>query len=228
MKLQVQLTPVAIAAARRLADRLYGGHSSARLDYSLIPTVVFAHPPIATVGMTEAEARAAFGEQDVEVRPVPAGGQSADSLHADRAPQGAATGVFVVAQVFEGTSVNCIYGPWQVAPEEKPKTFVKLVCRKSEKNKVLGLHVVGMGADELMQGFAVAIKMASFHLAFSVSLSLYISLRRLGKARGQRSSWRFPKTRGMGLFAFLFREPGRPTWITASPYILRLPRKWLL
>lgn len=57
---------MAIAAARRLADRLYGGFPSARLDYSLVPTVVFAHPPIATVGLTEAEAKETYGEEDVQ------------------------------------------------------------------------------------------------------------------------------------------------------------------
>ena len=50
------LTPVAIAAGRRLADRLYGGMQDRRLDYSMIATVVFTHPPIGTVGMTEEEA----------------------------------------------------------------------------------------------------------------------------------------------------------------------------
>jgi len=53
---QAALTPVAIAAGRRLADRLYGGMQDRRLDYSMIPTVVFTHPPIGTVGLTEQEA----------------------------------------------------------------------------------------------------------------------------------------------------------------------------
>jgi len=58
------LTPVAIAAGRRLADRLYGGMQDRRLDYSMIPTVVFTHPPIGTVGLTEKEAREEFGQPD--------------------------------------------------------------------------------------------------------------------------------------------------------------------
>lgn len=92
-------------------------------------------------------------------------------------------------QVFEGTSVNCIYGPFQIPPEEKPKTFVKVVCRKSRKNKILGLHVVGKGADELMQGFAVAIKMV---MITSFFLSMFPLL--LRRAKGAL------KTRDAGFF----------------------------
>jgi glutathione reductase (NADPH) len=57
------LTPVAIAAGRRLADRLYGGMRDRKLDYRCIPTVIFTHPPIGTVGMNEDEARAEFGDE---------------------------------------------------------------------------------------------------------------------------------------------------------------------
>jgi glutathione reductase (NADPH) len=59
------LTPLAIAAARRLMDRLYGGRE-ARLDQNDVPTVVFSHPPIGKVGLTEVEARAQHGD-DVHV-----------------------------------------------------------------------------------------------------------------------------------------------------------------
>ncbi len=59
----MQLTPVAIAAGRRLADRLFGGQPERRLDYDNIPTVIFSHPPIGTVGLTEAEARGRHGEE---------------------------------------------------------------------------------------------------------------------------------------------------------------------
>jgi glutathione reductase (NADPH) len=51
------LTPVAIAAGRRLADRVFGGDADARLDYDAIPTVVFSHPPLGTVGLSEDRAR---------------------------------------------------------------------------------------------------------------------------------------------------------------------------
>jgi glutathione reductase (NADPH) len=56
------LTPVAIAAGRRLADRIYGGMEGRHLDYDNIATVIFTHPPSATCGMTEAAAREAHGD----------------------------------------------------------------------------------------------------------------------------------------------------------------------
>jgi glutathione reductase (NADPH) len=56
------LTPVAIAAGRRLSDRLFGGLPDSKLDYDNIPTVIFSHPPIGTVGLSEAQARAKFGD----------------------------------------------------------------------------------------------------------------------------------------------------------------------
>jgi glutathione reductase (NADPH) len=56
------LTPVAIAAGRRLADRLWGGMEGRKLSYEYIPTVVFGHPPLGTVGLTEPQARVQFGE----------------------------------------------------------------------------------------------------------------------------------------------------------------------
>lgn len=64
---RAQLTPVAIAAARRLSDRLYGGMSDRKLDYNLIPSVVFSHPTIGTVGLSESEARETFGDDAVKV-----------------------------------------------------------------------------------------------------------------------------------------------------------------
>jgi len=57
------LTPVAIAAGRRLSDRLFGGQSGRHLDYSNIPTVIFSHPPIGTCGLTEPEAREQYGDE---------------------------------------------------------------------------------------------------------------------------------------------------------------------
>ena len=64
---RVQLTPVAIAAGRRLADRVFGGQSGRHLDYEYVPTVIFAHPPIGTVGLTEPEAHARYGAANVTV-----------------------------------------------------------------------------------------------------------------------------------------------------------------
>jgi len=61
------LTPVAIAAGRRLAHRIFGNEPDSKLDYSNVPTVVFSHPPIGTIGLTEAEARAKYSEREIKI-----------------------------------------------------------------------------------------------------------------------------------------------------------------
>lgn len=117
------LTPVAIASGRRLADRLFGGQRDARLDYENIPTVVFSHPPIGTVGLTEEQARETYGD-DVEIylrRFV--------DLHYSLTPR-------------------------------KPKTTVKLVTVGRDE-RIVGIHVIGLAADEMIQGFAVALRMGA-------------------------------------------------------------------
>ncbi|KAG2190350.1 hypothetical protein INT46_003204 [Mucor plumbeus] len=66
---KAELTPVAIAASRKLSDRLFGGpqFAQSKLDYFNIPTVVFSHPTSGTVGYTEDEARAKFGESNIKI-----------------------------------------------------------------------------------------------------------------------------------------------------------------
>ncbi|RHY07746.1 hypothetical protein DYB25_004967 [Aphanomyces astaci] len=122
-----ELTPVAIAAGRRLADRLFGGEPDACLHYHQIPTVVFSHPPIGTVGYTEPDAVAKFGPSNVKV--------------------------------YTSSFVNLFYS--MLAPENKPKTAMKLICVGKEET-VVGMHVAGMGADEMIQGFGVAVKMGAY------------------------------------------------------------------
>ncbi|NXC26274.1 GSHR protein, partial [Campylorhamphus procurvoides] len=118
------LTPVAIAAGRKLAHRLFEGKQDSRLDYSNIPTVVFSHPPIGTVGLTEEEAVAAHGRENVKIY---------------------------------STSFTPLY---HAVTQRKVKCVMKLVCVGKEE-KVMGLHMQGMGCDEILQGFAVAIKMGA-------------------------------------------------------------------
>jgi glutathione reductase (NADPH) len=117
------LTPVAIAAGRRLADRLYGGMEGRHLDYRLIPTVIFSHPPIGTVGMTEDEARARHGD---------------------------------AVKVYTSTFTAMFYA----LGDMKRQTSMKLIT-VGEEERVVGCHVIGEGADEMMQGFAVAIRMGA-------------------------------------------------------------------
>ena len=117
------LTPVAIAAGRRLADRLFGGKPERKLDYENIPTVVFSHPPIGTVGLTEDEARETHGD---------------------------------AVKVYQ-TRFTSMY---HALTERKVKTAMKLVT-VGAKEKVVGCHIIGPGADEMLQGFAVAIRMGA-------------------------------------------------------------------
>lgn len=119
-----ELTPVAIAAGRRLADRLFGGMSDRRLDYHNIPTVVFTHPPVGTVGLTEAEARTRYGDDRIKVYT---------------------------------SHFNSLYNG---VLDDKQPTDMKLVCA-GDNEQVVGLHVIGEGADEMTQGFGVAVRMGA-------------------------------------------------------------------
>ena len=132
---QAPLTPVAIAAGRRLADRLWGGMTDRKLDYHTIPTVVFSHPPIGTVGLSEAQAR---------------------ELHGD------------AVQVFTSTFVPM----YHAMTTAKPKTRMKLVCVGPDR-KVVGVHIMGGGADEMLQGFAVAVRMGATKRDFDDTVALH-------------------------------------------------------
>ena len=128
---KVELTPMAIAAGRRLADRLFSGKEEdkvAKCSYDLVPTVVFSHPTIGTCGMTEPKAIEKYGKDNINV--------------------------------YTSRFSNLFYGIFDLKPEEKPKTFMKLICAGVDE-KVVGIHVLGMGADEMMQGFGVAMKMGA-------------------------------------------------------------------
>lgn len=133
---RVELTPVAIAAGRRLSDRLFGGMPERRLDYHNIPSVVFSHPPIGTVGMTEAAARAEYGDDAVKV--------------------------------YTSHYVALYHGVLQ----DKSPSDMKLVC-VGEEERVVGAHVIGDGADEMMQGFAVAVKMGASKADFDDTVAIH-------------------------------------------------------
>jgi len=129
------LTPVAISAGRRLADRLFGGQPDARLDYRLIPTVVFSHPPLGTVGLTEAEARAEYGD---------------------------------AAEVFRHDFMPLYHG----LTARRRRAEVKLVTAGPER-RIVGLHAIGMGADELLQGFAVALRLGATKRDFDDTVAIH-------------------------------------------------------
>jgi glutathione reductase (NADPH) len=129
------LTPVAIAAGRRLADRLFNHQPERRLVYENIPSVVFSHPPIGTVGLTEDEAR---------------------EIHGD--------GV----KTYQ-TRFTPMYH--RLTPDKTP-TAMKLVC-VGVQEKVVGCHIIGLGADEMLQGFAVAIRMGATKRDFDDTVAIH-------------------------------------------------------
>jgi len=132
---RVALTPVAIAAGRRLADRLYGNMQDRHLDYRNIPTVIFSHPPIGTIGLTEAEARREFG-YDVKI-------------------------------------YTSKFNPMLYAlGEHKVQTSMKLVTSGADE-RIVGCHLIGDGVDEMLQGFAVAIKMGATKKDFDDTVAIH-------------------------------------------------------
>ncbi|MER2132790.1 MAG: glutathione-disulfide reductase [Carnobacterium inhibens] len=132
----IELTPVAIAAGRRLSERLFNNKPNAFLDYTNIPTVIFSHPPIGTIGMSEEEAKETYGEEDIKVY----------------------TSIFT--SMHSSITAN------------RQKTYMKLVCQ-GENEKIVGLHGLGKGLDEMVQGFAVAIKMGATKADFDNTVAIH-------------------------------------------------------
>ena len=132
---RAQLTPVAIAAGRRLADRLFGGMTDRKVGYHNIPSVVFSHPPIATVGLTEGEAK---------------------KIH------GAAVKTYQ-------TRFTPMYYSLTNHPQ---KTAMKLITVGAEE-KIVGCHIIGQTADEMLQGFAVAIRMGATKKDFDDTIAIH-------------------------------------------------------
>ncbi|MCW8827316.1 MAG: glutathione-disulfide reductase [Gammaproteobacteria bacterium] len=130
-----QLTPVAIAAARRLGDRLFNHQPERKLDYENIPTVMFSHPPIGTIGMTEGEARERYGD---------------------------------TVKIYQ-SRFTAMY---HALTDRDSKTAMKLVCVGTEE-RVVGCHLIGLGVDEMLQGFAVAIKMGATKADFDNTVAIH-------------------------------------------------------
>lgn len=132
----VELTPVAVAAGRRLSERLFNNKPNEHLDYHNIPTVVFTHPPIGTMGLTEPQAREKYGDDQVKVY------------------KSAFTAMY--------TAVT----------QHRQPCRMKLVCAGPEE-KVVGIHGIGFGMDEILQGFAVAIKMGATKKDFDNTVAIH-------------------------------------------------------
>ncbi|MGA2562472.1 MAG: glutathione-disulfide reductase [Steroidobacteraceae bacterium] len=129
------LTPVAIAAGRRLSDRLFGGQSERKLDYEDIASVVFSHPPIGTVGLSEEQARGRYGD---------------------------------AVQVYVSEFISMYHS----MTARKPLAAMKLVTLGPQQ-KIIGIHVIGEGADEMLQGFAVALRMGATKRDFDDTVAIH-------------------------------------------------------
>lgn len=132
----VELTPVAVAAGRRLSERLFNHKPDEHLDYSNIPTVVFSHPPIGTIGLTEPQAREQYGDEEVKIY---------------------------------SSSFTAMY---TAVTQHRQPCRMKLVCVGKEE-KIVGLHGIGYGMDEILQGFAVAVKMGATKKDFDNTVAIH-------------------------------------------------------
>lgn len=132
---QAELTPVAIAAGRRLSDRIFGRMSGRKLSYDIIPTVIFSHPPIGTIGLTEEQALEKHGSS-------------------------------------VKTYTSRFVGMFNALTETKPRTAMKLVVAGPDEH-VVGCHVIGPGADEMMQGFAVAMTLGARKKDFDDTIAIH-------------------------------------------------------
>jgi glutathione reductase (NADPH) len=137
---KVELTPVAIAAGRKLSDRIFGPEKfkDSKLDYNLIPSVVFAHPEIGSIGLTEPQAVEKYGKENINVY---------------------------------NTSFTAMYYAMMEA-EDKGPTRYKLIV-EGPNEKVVGLHILGLGSGEMLQGFGVAIRMGATKADFDSVVAIH-------------------------------------------------------
>jgi len=139
---RVQLTPVALGEAMVLVDHLFGppaGKAARSMSYQFIPTAVFTHPNIGTVGYSEADARKEFGDDS--------GG-----------------GITVFKSEFKALK-HTLSGSTE-------RTFMKLLV-ETATDRVVGLHMVGSDAGEIVQGFAVAMKAGATKAMFDSTIGIH-------------------------------------------------------
>ena len=132
----IELTPVAVAAGRRLSERLFNKKPDEHLDYTLVPTVVFSHPPIGTIGLSEDAAKEQFGDDNVKV------------YKSNFTPM------------------------YSAITNHRQPCRMKLICAGNDE-KIVGLHGIGFGVDEMIQGFAVAIKMGATKSDFDNTVAIH-------------------------------------------------------
>ncbi len=132
----IELTPVAVAAGRRLSERLFNKKPDEHLDYTLVPTVVFSHPPIGTIGLSEDAAKQQFGDDNVKV--------------------------------YQSNFIPM----YSAITNHRQPCRMKLICAGNDE-KIVGLHGIGFGVDEMIQGFAVAIKMGATKADFDNTVAIH-------------------------------------------------------
>ena len=133
---KLDLTPVAVKAGRQLSERLFNNQADAKLDYTDVATVVFSHPVIGSVGLTEEKAIAKYGAENIKV------------YKSSFTPMYTALG------------------------DNRQPSTMKLVTL-GEDEKIIGLHGIGYGVDEMIQGFSVAIKMGATKADFDNTVAIH-------------------------------------------------------
>ena len=133
---KLDLTPVAVKAGRQLSERLFNNKADAKLDYTDVATVVFSHPVIGSVGLTEEKAGAKYGAENIKV------------YKSSFTPMYTALG------------------------DNRQPSTMKLVTL-GEDEKIIGLHGIGYGVDEMIQGFSVAIKMGATKADFDNTVAIH-------------------------------------------------------
>ena len=131
---RMALTPVALAEGTVVAHHLFGQGGKSAPDYELVPTAVFSHPQVCTVGLSEEAARQRFG----------------------------------AVQIFQ-SSFRPLSNRMGGEPEN---VFLKLIVSKADQ-RVRGVHMVGEGAGELMQGFAVALQCGATKQQFDATIGIH-------------------------------------------------------
>ena len=133
---KLDLTPVAVKAGRQLSERLFNNKADAKLDYTDVATVVFSHPVIGSVGLTEEKAIAKYGPENIKV------------YKSSFTPMYTALG------------------------DNRQPSTMKLVTLGDDE-KIIGLHGIGDGVDEMIQGFSVAIKMGATKADFDNTVAIH-------------------------------------------------------
>ncbi len=133
---KINLTPVAIRAGRQLSEYLFNKSNSSEIDYNNVPTVIFSHPAIGKIGLTESEAIEQYGQSRIKIYQ------------------------------------SRFYSMYASAGNARQACDFKLVCLDKEE-KIIGLHGIGEGVDEMIQGFGVAIKMGARKQDFDQVIAIH-------------------------------------------------------